>query len=216
MPNPVTEPPHPLLQALDGMPIVGIIRGCPVRHLEAIAAAAVDSGFGVLEVTLDSPDPLRSISTVADRFPSVVVGAGTVHTAAQAADAARAGARCIVTPFLSDEVMAAARELGIPILPGAATPTEIRRALDLGAAAVKVFPARELGGPDYLKAVGGPLGHPPLVPTGGVGAGNGRAFIEAGALALGVGGSVFPSGALATGDTMRVGSLASALVEAIT
>jgi 2-dehydro-3-deoxyphosphogluconate aldolase/(4S)-4-hydroxy-2-oxoglutarate aldolase len=215
MPDLAPEPRHPLFGALAETPVIGIIRGCPIAYLDGVAGAAVGAGISVLEVTMDSPDPLRAIAGLAERQPEAVIGAGTVHTTEELGSAVDAGARFIVTPFLSDDVMAAAGARQIPIVPGAATPTEIQRAIDLGAAAVKVFPARELGGPDYVKAIRGPLLDPLLVPTGGVGVDNARAFLEAGAFAVGVGGSVFPSAALASGDSGRVRSLASALVEAI-
>jgi 2-dehydro-3-deoxyphosphogluconate aldolase/(4S)-4-hydroxy-2-oxoglutarate aldolase len=212
----ISAGPGSLFEALDRLPAVGILRGSPVAHLGAIAAAAVAAGFTVLEVTLDSPGPLEGIGLLQKAHPDVVVGAGTVRTEAEAEEAIAAGARFIVTPMLDPEVVTTCVTAGIPVVPGAATPTEIWRALDLGASAVKVFPARELGGPAYLRAVLGPLGRPPLVPTGGVGTDNAAALLEAGALAVGVGGSVFPADALRDGDAGRVGSLASALVRSIT
>lgn len=213
--GPAWELSRPLLTALHEVPVIGIIRGCPAAYLEAVAEAATAAGLRAIEVTLDSPDPFVGIEALVDHLPGVVIGAGTVHTTAEVARAADVGARFVVTPFLREDVMSAAVERDLPIVPGAATPTEIHRALDLGAAAVKLFPARELGGPTYLKAIWGPLGRPPLIPTGGVDAENAGAFLEAGAVALGVGGSVFRSGALGAGDAARVGSLASAFLEAI-
>jgi len=195
--------------------VIGIIRGCPLEHLTAIASVAVEAGFTVLEVTLDSPDPFRSIEELVLALPGTVLGAGTVHTPDQVEMAAAAGARFIVSPVVTDAVMEAGTGLGLAALPGAATPTEISRAIDLGAYAVKVFPALQLGGPGYLEAIAGPLGHPRLVPTGGVDAGNAAAFLASGAFALGVGGSVFLSGLLSRGDADGVGSLASELVEVI-
>jgi len=205
----------PLTSALDRVPIVGIIRGCPSEHIAAVASAAVDAGIPAIEVTLDSPDPFASITTLVGSFPDVVIGAGTVHTPEQVEMAGAAGALFIVSPVVTDTVMEACTGLGLAALPGAATPTEITRAIDLGAFAVKVFPSIQLGGPGYLKAIAGPLGHPRLVPTGGVDAGNAASFLAAGAFALGVGGSVFRSDLLSRGDADGVGSLASTLIEAI-
>lgn len=204
-----------LAAALDRMPVVGIMRGCPAAHAAAVAAAVRDAGFTTLEVTLDSPSATAVISELATRFPDLVIGAGTVRFPAEVALAADAGARFVVSPILSQEVLGACAARGLPCLPGAATPTEIWAALEGGAAAVKVFPARELGGPPYLTALRGPLGDPPLVPTGGVGAGDARAYLDAGATALGIGGSVFVKAAMLAGDATRVGSLATELVEAI-
>jgi len=201
--------------ALCRLPVVGIMRGCPVRHAPGVAAAVRDAGFTVLEVTLDSPSPSEVIAELAGRFPDLVVGAGTVRTPADVALAGDAGARFIVSPIVSRPMLDACADRGLPCLPGAATPTEIWSALEWGAAAVKVFPARELGGPAFIASIRGPLGAPPLVPTGGVAIDDAAAYLAAGARAVGVGGSVFSASAMADGDAARVGSLAAALVEAI-
>lgn len=145
----------------------------------------------------------------------MLIGAGTVRTTGDVQLAAAAGASFIVSPMLSVSVVKAAADHDLICLPGASTPTEIWAALEAGADAVKVFPARELGGPAFLRAIGGPLGRPPLVPTGGVATGDAAAYLTAGALAVGVGGSVFPSDALASGDTLQVGSLAAELVRSL-
>jgi 2-dehydro-3-deoxyphosphogluconate aldolase/(4S)-4-hydroxy-2-oxoglutarate aldolase len=202
-------------EALDRLPAVGIMRGCPARHAVAVAAAARDAGFTAVEVTLDSPSPVEVIAELAASFPDLLVGAGTVRTAAEVGAATDAGARFIVSPILSRTMLEACSSRGLPCLPGAATPTEIWKALEWGAAGVKVFPAAELGGPAFIRAVRAPLGSPPLIPTGGVDAGNAAAYLEAGARAVGVGGSVFSASAMAAGDVARVGSLAAALVEAV-
>lgn len=201
-----------LLRALDHLPVIGIIRGCSLEHVAAVGSAAAESGIGVMEITLDSPNPIESIRALAEACPGVVVGAGTVRTVSDVHLAVEAGASFIVTPILSLPVVEAAVSLGIPIVPGAASPTEIWAAVAAGATAVKVFPARELGGPAYLAAIREPLGTPALIPTGGVGPGDARAYLEAGAIAVGIGGSVFPASALAAGDAATVGSLAADLV----
>ena len=205
-----------LLEALRRVPTIGILRGCPLQHAEAIAHAAVEAGFIVLEVTLDSPDPYRSIERIASASPEVLVGAGTVRSVADVEAALDSGAAFLVSPLVDAEVIAEATSRGVPILPGAATPTEITRALQLGATAVKVFPAAQLGGPDYIHAISAPLGHPLMVPTGGVTPDNARPFLAAGAFAVGVGGSVFPRAALEAGDTDLVRSAASSFLEEIT
>lgn len=211
----VTDVDDSLSAGLDRMPVVGIMRGCPAEHAPAIAFAVREAGLTVLEVTLDSPSAAAVISDLTPRLPDLVIGAGTVRTPSDAALAADAGARFVVSPFISRAILEECSARGLPCLPGAATPTEIWDALEWGATAVKVFPARELGGPGFIAAVQGPLGKPPLVPTGGVGAADAKAYLEAGARAVGVGGSVFPRAAMAAGDAARVGSLAAALVEAI-
>ena len=205
-----------LLAALRPVPSIGILRGCPPQHAEEAATAAIEGGFTVLEVTLDSPEPYVSIGRIARLSGDVHVGAGTVRTVEDVGAAVASGAAFIVSPIVDEMVIAAARRLDVPIVPGAATPTEVWRALQAGATAVKVFPAVQLGGPGYIRAIRGPLGYPPLVPTGGVTLANARAFLEAGAYALGVGGSVFSIDALRAGDAGRVRSAATALIEEIT
>lgn len=201
--------------ALQQMPVIGIMRGCPVEHVIDIGSAASAAGITVIEITLDSPQRDLALRNLAAACPALVVGVGTVRTPRDVEFAVEAGASFIVTPMFSPAVVATALALDLPILAGASTPSEIWAALEAGAFAVKVFPAHELGGPAYLKAISGPLGHPPLVPTGGVGIGDGPAYLEAGALALGVGGSVFPLQSLVAGDAVHVGSLAAELVRSL-
>jgi 2-dehydro-3-deoxyphosphogluconate aldolase/(4S)-4-hydroxy-2-oxoglutarate aldolase len=205
-----------LRAALDTTPIVGIVRGCPFDHIVAVGSAVVEAGFTVIEVTYDSPRATDAIAALCANLPGVMVGAGTVRTPREVDTVVGAGASFIVSPILSVAVIETAAGHGVPSIPGASTPTEVWQALEAGASAVKVFPARELGGPSYLRAIRGPLGDPPLVPTGGVGAAEARDYLDAGALALGVGASVFTPEALAAGDAARVGSLAAEVVRSLT
>ena len=195
--------------------VIGIIRGCPSSNIEALAEAAASAGVRALEVTLDSPEPFKSIRALASAQPDIAVGAGTVRDLDQVESAAKAGARFIVSPILDPELVAHAVTLGMTTIPGAATPSEIWMALRLGAVAVKVFPAEELGGPSSIKAVRGPLGYPPLVPTGGVDASNAKAYLDAGATAVGVGSAMFPAEAIEKGSAELVHSLAAQIMQAI-
>jgi 2-dehydro-3-deoxyphosphogluconate aldolase / (4S)-4-hydroxy-2-oxoglutarate aldolase len=166
--------------------VIAIVRGHPPDVVTRIADGLVAGGVTTVEVTLDSPHALSSIVALDDRG-DVLVGAGTVLDAAGADAAIDAGAAFLVAPGVDPEVIAAAAERGVAMLPGALTPTEILTAWDAGAAAVKVFPAGPLG-PGYVAALRGPLSHVALVPTGGIDDRNAAAFIAAGALSLGVGG----------------------------
>jgi 2-dehydro-3-deoxyphosphogluconate aldolase/(4S)-4-hydroxy-2-oxoglutarate aldolase len=103
----------------------------------------------------------------------------------------------------------------VAVFPGAATPTEIERAIRLGATAVKVFPIEQLGGPAYVRAILSPLGSPPLIPTGGVGVEDIPRYLEAGAVAVGLGGALFPRSALDSGDTATVARLAAGVIEVL-
>ncbi len=201
--------------ALSGMPVIGILRRCPPRHVGDVAIAAHEAGLTALEITLDSTRPFDAIRALIAAHPGLAVGAGTVRSVGEVTLAVEAGARFIVSPHLDPEVIAAASAAGVVSIPGAATPTEVWRATTGGADLVKVFPARELGGPAYLEAIRAPLGQPALVPTGGVDASNAAAFLEAGATALGVGGGLFPADALQSGDIAEVERRCRCLVAAI-
>jgi 2-dehydro-3-deoxyphosphogluconate aldolase / (4S)-4-hydroxy-2-oxoglutarate aldolase len=204
------------LPQLAAVPVIGILRRCPPDRVEAVAGAAVEAGFAALEVTFDSEDPGGQITLLRKAFPAIAVGAGTVLDRATLEEAAGRGAAFVVTPVVDEELIAACGELGLPSLPGAATATEVWRAHRAGAAAVKVFPAEQLGGPAYLRALRAPLGGIELVPTGGVDAADARAYLDAGAVALGVGSSVFDPAAMRDGDAAAIGRAAAAFVEALT
>ncbi|MFV2039621.1 MAG: bifunctional 4-hydroxy-2-oxoglutarate aldolase/2-dehydro-3-deoxy-phosphogluconate aldolase, partial [Acidimicrobiales bacterium] len=204
-----------LSAALDQTPVIGILRSCPLQFVGAMATVAEEAGLTVLEITLDSARPFETIKTLAEDHPGLLLGAGTVRSARDVVRAAEAQAQFVVSPHFDPDVIAAASEVGIPSVPGAATPTEICRAMAAGAELVKVFPARELGGPAYVKAILGPLGRPALLPTGGVDVTNAAAFLEAGSAAIGVGGGIFPAGALESGDVTEVERLCRQLFAAI-
>jgi 2-dehydro-3-deoxyphosphogluconate aldolase / (4S)-4-hydroxy-2-oxoglutarate aldolase len=203
------------LPQLASLPVIGILRRCPPDRVEAIAGAAIDAGFLALEVTFDSEEPAGQIRSIRAAFPLVAVGAGTVLDRGSLDEAVDAGAAFVVTPVVDEELIAACAELGLPSLPGAATATEVWRAHRAGADAVKVFPAEQLGGPAYLRALRAPLGGVELVPTGGVDAANAKAYLDAGAVALGVGSSVFDPTAMRDGDAVAVGRAAATIVEAL-
>jgi len=158
--------------------IVAVLRG--VADVDERVAALAEAGIGVVEITLDSPDALDAIR----RHPGVL--AGTVRTPEQVDAAVEAGAAAIVSPAYVPAVVARARELGVPAIPGALTPTEVEAAWRGGAAMVKLFPA-SLGGAGYVRDLLAPLSDVPLLVTGGVDSTNARAFLEAGAAAVGVG-----------------------------
>nr|WP_216648339.1 bifunctional 4-hydroxy-2-oxoglutarate aldolase/2-dehydro-3-deoxy-phosphogluconate aldolase [Isoptericola chiayiensis] len=137
-----------------------------------LADALIAGGLPVAEITLRTAGGLDAIRAVAAERPDVVVGAGTVTTAAQVDDVVGAGARYIVSPGLSRAVVERAQEHGVPVLPGVATATDVMTALDLGVETVKLFPASVVGGPAALKALAAPFPGVRFVPTGGVSADN--------------------------------------------
>ncbi len=162
--------------------LVAVLRR--VLDVDRVAAELVDTGFGVLEVTLDDAAALSAIERLRGRG-DVTVLAGTVRTVEQAESAVAAGAEALVSPVFSGAVLARGHQLGVPVIPGALTPTEIEAAWRAGAAMVKLFPARAVG-PQYVADLLKPLPDVPLLCTGGMNAGNALGFLEAGATAVGV------------------------------
>lgn len=165
--------------------VIAVLRGLDPDRVKAVAGVLRRSGIIVLEVTMDSPDATSSIEGSVGE--GAVVGAGTVMSVADAEAAIAAGAEFLVSPHTDLEVVRWARKRDIPIVPGAFTPTEVSVAWNAGAAAVKIFPA-SVGGPGLLKAIRGPFGELPLIPTGGITASNAGEFLAAGAVAVGIGG----------------------------
>jgi len=186
--------------------VVGIIRTGDAEEAVRAARAVAAGGIEVLEVALTTRDGLEAIKELRD--DGVLLGAGTVLDAATARLACLAGARFLVTPAVLPEVIEAGHAYGVPVLPGAATPTEILTALRAGADLVKVFPAAQLG-PAFVRAVRAALPQAPLVPTGGVDAGNAAEWLAAGAVAVGCG------GALTRGSAEDMTRAAAALRDAV-
>jgi len=201
------------LPGLAEVPIIGILRRCPRDRVVDVARVAHDRGLTIVEVTLDTTDALDQIEMLLDSLPGLTIGAGTVLTASQAESSIRAGASFVVTPVVLPDIIEACLAATVPCLPGAATPTEIWTAHRLGAAAVKVFPIRELGGPAYISALREPLEGVPLVPTGGVGVSDIRAYLEAGAAAAGMGRSLFPAHLIERGDLHQIADLVTEAVK---
>jgi 2-dehydro-3-deoxyphosphogluconate aldolase/(4S)-4-hydroxy-2-oxoglutarate aldolase len=190
--------------------IVAIARGLAPAAVVAAAGALRAAGVGAVEVTLDSPDAITTIhQLVGAHGDAIAVGAGTVLDVPAAEAALAAGATYLVAPHFDAQVVGWAAERGVPALPGALTATEVVSAWNAGAAAVKIFPAGPLG-PAYLRALGEPLRHVALLPTGGIDDRNAADFLAAGAVAVGVGGWL-----LGDGEPARVGARARSLRAAI-
>jgi 2-dehydro-3-deoxyphosphogluconate aldolase/(4S)-4-hydroxy-2-oxoglutarate aldolase len=168
--------------------IIAVLRADASTHLVDVAVALEQEGITCIEVTLTTPGALEAIKALR----SVLVegsdlGAGSILSVDDLEAAHAAGATYTLAPSLDLEVISRAQELGIPHVPGAATPTEVLTAWRAGAAAVKVFPASQLGGPGYIKALRGPLPGVRLIPTGGVKAEEIEDYLQAGSIAVGVG-----------------------------
>ena len=170
-------------------PVVGIARGYGTETVLKVAEAYRAAGLTTLEVTMNSPDIGETLALLRQNFPKLNIGAGTVCTQNDLKLALDSGAQFIVTPIVAEAVIADCRRAGVPVFPGAFTPTEIYRAWSLGATAVKVFPAANLG-ISYLRNVLGPLDAIRLLPTGGVDLDNIADWFQAGAVGVGMGSSL--------------------------
>lgn len=184
-----------LTSYLNRSPLVAILRGIRPDEAIAVTAALEASGIAIVEVPLNSPDPMTSIAALAAEFGSrLLIGAGTVMTEAQVADIAAAGGRLIVTPHADGTVVRAAKRHGLLAVPGFFTPAEAFAMLAAGADALKLFPA-EGGSPAMLKAMRAVL--PPgtmVLPVGGIDASNMAAWRAAGAAGFGIGSAVYKPG----------------------
>jgi 2-dehydro-3-deoxyphosphogluconate aldolase/(4S)-4-hydroxy-2-oxoglutarate aldolase len=193
--------------------LVAVIRaGEPAAALEA-ARAVIRGGIALVEVTYSVPDAPRVMrQLVAEAHPGVIVGAGTVLTAAEAHAALEAGARFLIAPNVSAAVAGVARETGTFYCPGAYTTNEILHALDMGAHLVKVYPVGVAGGPDYIKVIRDPLPRVPMLAAGGTHLDNILAFYAAGCIACGIGGALADPALAASGRFSEIETRARAFV----
>lgn len=168
--------------------VIAIGRRLQPSSIVQVAEDLVAGGVRAFEVTMDSRDAVAAVTRLARQYSGgqLLLGAGTVLDVATAVAAVEAGARFLVTPHTDLELIRWAVERGIPIFPGAFTPTEIRAAWQAGASAVKLFPASAVG-PAFVREMLGPFAEVPLIPTGGVTLQDAGAFMAAGALAVGIG-----------------------------
>ncbi|MHB9784792.1 2-dehydro-3-deoxy-6-phosphogalactonate aldolase [Stenotrophomonas maltophilia] len=174
------------------LPLVAILRGLTPQEAPAIGAALAEAGFHILEVPLNSPQPLQSIELLAKQLGDrCLIGAGTVLSTAQVQDVNNAGGRLVVMPHADVEVIAAAHASGMVCTPGVATPTEAFAALRAGADALKLFPAEQLP-PPVLKAWSSVLpAGTPLLPVGGIIPERMAAYRQAGAAGFGIGSALY-------------------------
>lgn len=194
--------------------LVAILRGTDVDATVAAARTLIDAGVTTLEITLTLVDAEEAIAQiVADAPAGALIGAGTVLTEADTDRAVAAGAQFIVTPTLTASVEYAINQ-GLGVLPGVYTPTEIQRGMDLGAAAVKLFPAAALGA-GFVKAVRDPFPNARIIPVGGVSIETIGGFLAAGAFGFGVGSPLVGDAARPGGDLPALAARAAAFRAAI-
>ena len=202
--NPYDAPVPDTVAALRHSPVAEVIRSRrliailrriePQARLLELVGSLADDGVRVFEVTFDASSAADDLAAVRDRLAALglgdaVVGAGTVRTLETLAKAAESGAGFVVGPTLDPSIVEGAIGHGLPVIPGAYSPTEIAQSWDLGATFVKLFPASSLG-PSHVRELRGPFPEIELIATGGIDAASARAFLDAGCVAVGVGGAL--------------------------
>ncbi|WP_370615183.1 bifunctional 4-hydroxy-2-oxoglutarate aldolase/2-dehydro-3-deoxy-phosphogluconate aldolase [Mumia qirimensis] len=193
-----------VLKALERDYVVAVLRAPDAERARTAIAALITGGVTAVEVAYTTPEATDVIDWVRTEHPEIVVGAGTVRTQQQVQDAAAAGAAFLVSPGLDAAVAGAMIDSGRMCAVGALSPTEVMAvAAYSGIPVVKLFPG-SLGGPAYLRALRGPFPELRFMPTGGVAPESIRSWMEAGAAAVGAGGELCPSSAIATGDSAEI------------
>jgi 2-dehydro-3-deoxyphosphogluconate aldolase / (4S)-4-hydroxy-2-oxoglutarate aldolase len=207
-----------VLELISKVRLVAIIRLDDLSQAVNLSKALLAGGVIAQEFTLSNPkalDVLGEVKTALSDFSNsqATIGLGSVRNVDEAHAAIKAGAQFVVTPITKLDVIEVCKEAGVPVMPGAFTPTEIAMAHDAGADVVKVFPARTLGA-GYIKDVLAPMPYLQLMPTGGVDLENMANFFKAGAVSVGVGGNLLDKKAIESGDWEKVSSIARQYAEA--
>ena len=195
---------------LDVSPVIPVVVLDDVAAAVPLARALVAGGIGVIEVTLRTPSALECVRAVAAEVPDILLGVGTVVCAEDVTRAVDAGAQFLVSPGTTRALVGAARESGVPLLPGVSTVSEALLALELGLHELKFFPAEQAGGAGFLAALRSPLPQLRFCPTGGISTANAGSYLELSNVGC-VGGSwITPADAVAAGDFGRIEALATA------
>jgi 2-dehydro-3-deoxyphosphogluconate aldolase/(4S)-4-hydroxy-2-oxoglutarate aldolase len=195
--------------------VIAVLRRLPPDTAYDIVDALLEGGLKAVELTMDSPAAAEVIAGVRERAGNdLLIGAGTVMTAAQVDEALEAGADFLVSPHLDESLVAKAQEAERLFIPGVMTATEVARAQRAGAEVLKLFPAGSLG-PGYLKDLLGPFRGTPFIPTGGITPERVGDYLRAGALAVGVGSALTPATAISQRDWAAIRQLASTLVRQV-
>ena len=201
----------PLPESIARSRLVAVVRATSIDTLPNVVSVLIENGITVIELTLTTPDAIRSMTELRSVWSDrALIGMGTVTTKGQARDSIAAGAQFLVTPVTVPEIANISSEAGVPILMGAFSPTEVATAWDSGATAVKVFPASQVG-PSYLRELRGPFLEIVTMPSGGVTIDDIPAWLSAGASAVSLGGSLI--GSAFSGDLAGLAERARKAVE---
>ena len=179
---------------------IAVIRYPQLELGSQMAKAVSSGGMQLIEITWNSDQPAELVRQLRSELPSATIGAGTILDLNQLREAIASGAQFLFCPHVDSALIQAAVEAGVPIIPGALSPTEIVTAWQAGASCVKVFPVQSVGGVNYIKNLQDPLGQIPLIPTSGVTKENAGEFLEAGAIAVGLSSQLFPQQLVAARD----------------
>jgi 2-dehydro-3-deoxyphosphogluconate aldolase/(4S)-4-hydroxy-2-oxoglutarate aldolase len=195
---------------------IAVIRSSEKELAWQMASAVAAGGILFIEITWNTHKAAELIAELRSEFPTFSIGTGTLLNLEQLQQAIDCGAQFLFTPHTDLAMIKTAVDAGVPIAPGAFSPTEIVTAWQAGATCVKVFPISALGGAAYLKSLQGPLGHIPLIPTGGVTVENAKVFIDAGAIAVGLAGDLFPKDLVQNRDWRAIVQIAQTLTQKLT
>jgi 2-dehydro-3-deoxyphosphogluconate aldolase / (4S)-4-hydroxy-2-oxoglutarate aldolase len=203
---------HDWLKLVRARRIVAVIRAEDWQIGRKMARSVAEGGIKLIEITANSHRPWALIAQLRAELPDCSIGTGTVLSLGDVREAVACGAEYIFTPHVDRDLITAAMEAEIPMIPGALSPTEIINAWHSGATAVKVFPIQAVGGVNYLQVLQGPIGQIPLIPTGGITIANAGDFLAAGAMAVGMSGGLFPADEIDRSDWASIRDRASNLV----
>ncbi len=180
-----------LLSRVYSEQIIGVVREDTIEAARAVADAYAINGIRIVEITMTTPDAIDLMATLVERYgPEIAIAAGTVRSTNDAALARRAGAQLIVSPHTDPRIIEYANENELLSIAGAATATEILRAWEAGCDIVKVYPAQHLGGPDYIRTIRGPIRDVPMLAGGPVPLDMIDPYLDAGCVAVNLGGSL--------------------------
>ncbi len=203
------------LRTLRSHRVIAVIRAETVESGLNMALAAAEGGIHLLEITWNSYQPVALLQAIEKALPHCTVGVGTILTEENLRVAIATGAQFCFSPHTSLELLNHGRTVHIPTVAGAMTPTEILTAWEAGATSVKVFPIKAFGGATYLECLQGPMGHIPLIPSGGVTVKNAADLLAAGATAVGISSGLFEDGCVRHQDWQAIEQRAAQLIESI-
>ncbi|NEQ36323.1 MAG: bifunctional 4-hydroxy-2-oxoglutarate aldolase/2-dehydro-3-deoxy-phosphogluconate aldolase [Okeania sp. SIO3I5] len=201
------------LETLRKNRVIAVIRTSKMELARQMAKAVAAGGIRIIEITWNTHQATELITLLRSELPTCTIGTGTLLTLEELQKALKIGCQFVFTPHTNPVMIQTAKIAGVPIIPGALSPTEIVTAWQAGASCVKIYPISAVGGTNYIKSLQRPLGEIPLIPTGGVTLENAQEFIKAGAIAVGLSGKLFPEKLIIAEDWEAIAQQAQALVK---